>query len=274
MALLLRPRKSPRVIAHRGGAGDHPENTLAAGRAALLAGAEMLEFDLRPTADGVWVALHDSDLDRTTDGVGPLARHTWSGITRMRVRFPESHRAVSLESIPRLEDILSAFPSTPLSLEIKAGGRGDLSRLLSTISGAGAENRVVLGSARAWVTRRVRQEAPQVATHATPGEVVLSIVTARLLGRLWPWSGCSVLTLPPCTARGWRLFTPSLGKAARQAGVPVHLWTLNDRRAIRRYLAEGADGVVTDWPALAVEEWNRLDIARQIRSIGGDAPKP
>src|SRR5262245_13152385 len=62
---------SPRVIAHRGGRGLWPENTLYAFRRAAALGADVLEMDVRQTADGELVVLHDETVDRTTDGSGP-----------------------------------------------------------------------------------------------------------------------------------------------------------------------------------------------------------
>src|SRR3970040_315639 len=79
------------VIAHRGGAGLRPENTLAAFSHAVAIGADVLEIDVQPTADGAIVCIHDATVDRTTDGQGRVdsftlkelrkldAGHNWSG---------------------------------------------------------------------------------------------------------------------------------------------------------------------------------------------------
>lgn len=73
----------PRLIGHRGAAGLAPENTLASFRRAQAAGVAMVEFDVRLTADGIPIVLHDDDLGRTTDGHGPAAALTLADIKRL-----------------------------------------------------------------------------------------------------------------------------------------------------------------------------------------------
>ena len=70
LAALAVPR--PRAVAHRGGRGLAPENTLAACSLALALGVDAIEVDVRLTADGVPILLHDPTLERTTDGRGPV----------------------------------------------------------------------------------------------------------------------------------------------------------------------------------------------------------
>src|SRR5262245_49141024 len=70
----------PAVVAHRGSSATHPENTLDAFRAAVLAGADYVELDARLTADGVPVVLHDADVSRTTDGSGLVHELTLSQV--------------------------------------------------------------------------------------------------------------------------------------------------------------------------------------------------
>jgi glycerophosphoryl diester phosphodiesterase len=79
----VRATPIPRLIGHRGAAGLAPENTLAAIRAGAAAGAPMVEFDAKLTADGHVILMHDDTLERTTDGVGPVAMHTLAQIRRL-----------------------------------------------------------------------------------------------------------------------------------------------------------------------------------------------
>ena len=71
------------IIAHRGSSADRPENTLAALKRAIDAGATAVEVDVRSTKDGKLVILHDATLDRTTDGTGPLAEKTWTEVRKL-----------------------------------------------------------------------------------------------------------------------------------------------------------------------------------------------
>ena len=72
----------PLVIAHRGASGTRPENTLAAFRHAVALGADMIELDVQLTRDGEVVVIHDTSLDRTTDGQGPVAARELGKIFR------------------------------------------------------------------------------------------------------------------------------------------------------------------------------------------------
>ncbi|HEV2083603.1 MAG TPA: glycerophosphodiester phosphodiesterase family protein, partial [Gemmatimonadales bacterium] len=114
------------VIAHRGASGVAPENTLAAFELAVRQGADAFELDVRLTADGVPVVLHDPTLERTTDHTGPLAalrvaalKHIDAGARFTLDRgktFP--FRAVDVR-ISTLAEILRRFPEMPVLLEIK-----------------------------------------------------------------------------------------------------------------------------------------------------------
>src|SRR6478672_3890845 len=91
----------PIPFAHRGGASDKPENTMAAFERAVELGYRYLETDAHLTADGVLLAFHDHVLDRVTDRTGVVAELPWSEIKEARVDG---------EPIPLLEDLLGAWP--------------------------------------------------------------------------------------------------------------------------------------------------------------------
>lgn len=91
------------VAAHRGGAGLAPENTLEAYRNAIRIGADYVEIDVRETADGALVIMHDSAVDRTTDGTGEVSRLNASTIARLNAaaKYPGARR----QRVPTLEDV-------------------------------------------------------------------------------------------------------------------------------------------------------------------------
>ncbi len=86
------------VISHRGEHLSHPENTLAAYRAAIDLGADYFEADVRTTADGHLVLMHDSTVDRTTNGKGPVSKLTFAEIRKLSVRG---------EKVPTFDEALS-----------------------------------------------------------------------------------------------------------------------------------------------------------------------
>jgi glycerophosphoryl diester phosphodiesterase len=109
------------IAAHRGGCTDYPENTLAAFRAAVRLGAAMIELDLRRTADGAIVVLHDAKVDRTTNGRGRLDRFTLAEIRSLDAGSWK-HPRFARERIPTLDEVLEIVPHDVwLNLQIKSG---------------------------------------------------------------------------------------------------------------------------------------------------------
>ncbi len=109
-------------IAHRGASANFPENTLAAFRAAVEAGAQMIELDVQASRDGALVVLHDETVERTTDGFGRVDAIELAELKRLDagVRFSERFRG---ERIPTLDEVFRAItPRCGLNVEIKSRG--------------------------------------------------------------------------------------------------------------------------------------------------------
>lgn len=235
----------PRVLAHRGFAGPGaPGNSLASFRRALDAGADILESDVRASADGVAVLVHDADLD----GV-PVATLTAAALAERQV--------------PSLESALREFPEARFNLDIKAADAAAPAALV--IGAADAAGRVLLTS----FSRRRRQAAVRVldapvATSASSLGTVLALLAAstgspaltRLVTR-----GVDALQIPvraPARVGGMTLLTAPRVAVLRAAGIEVHVWTLQTSETLREALTAGAVGLVTDHTDVAVAvvgEW-------------------
>ena len=126
----------PIPFAHRGGAGDEPENTLAAFAAAVRLGYRYLETDVHATADGILLAFHDERLDRVTDRRGLVAELPWSEVARARV--------AGREPIPRLEELLEAWPQVRVNLDPKHDAA--VEPLVVVLRRPGVLERVCVGS--------------------------------------------------------------------------------------------------------------------------------
>ncbi len=114
------------IVGHRGAAARAPENTLAALRHGLALGADIVELDVQLTADGHVVVFHDEQLDRTTDGHGPLSAHSLAQLKRLDAGSWFSPRFAG-EPIPTLEEVLvwAQDAGIPLFIELKYHGRTD-----------------------------------------------------------------------------------------------------------------------------------------------------
>ncbi|MCA8948349.1 MAG: hypothetical protein KDE27_02535 [Planctomycetes bacterium] len=132
--------QAPLVVAHRGASSTHPENTLAAMRAAVDAGADLVEFDVYQTADGAWVCIHDQTVDRTTDAVKRLGRQRIKvdELTLAEIRALDAGSwfgaGFADERVPTLAEALAAIlPAAVPMIERKGGDAGALAAELARL---------------------------------------------------------------------------------------------------------------------------------------------
>ncbi|MEL4505771.1 glycerophosphodiester phosphodiesterase [Luteococcus sp. H138] len=230
------------ALAHRGGsllqANLGRENTLHAFGEALALGYTHLETDVHATRDGKLVAFHDAVLDRVTDGRGAVAETDFATVRRARI--------AGADQIPTLDEVLEAFPTARINIDIKAPGAVD--PLVSCLRAHRAEQRVCVGSFGAARLNRFRRlMGCDVATASGPVGVAW---TARvpLLPRLLASPGVALQLPVEHSVRGRRvrLLTPWLLDAAHRRGKVVHVWTINDATQMHELIDQGVDGLVTD----------------------------
>jgi glycerophosphoryl diester phosphodiesterase len=225
----------PIAFAHRGFAPDGTENSMAAFERAVKLGYRYLETDVRVTADGVALAFHDASLDRVTDRRGRISDLPWSVVRQAQIG--------GCEPIPKLIDLLAAWPHTYVNLDIKADR--SIAPTVAAIRSTGALARVCVG---AFSTRRIsavrRSLGPQLCTSLGPRAAMrLRLPSATRTPRASLTGRCAQVP-----ARiGRRTFVDGrYVAAAHRIGVPVHAWTVNDPAEMTRLLDLGVDGIMTD----------------------------
>jgi glycerophosphoryl diester phosphodiesterase len=237
------------VIAHRGGAGLRPENTLAAFQHAAQIGADILEMDLRAAADGAIVVIHDATVERTTDGSGAVASMKLAELKRLDAgyrwssdggaSFPYRGRGVR---IPALEEVFRLLPGSRMVLEMKQFEPPAVAALCDLIRRNGMQHKVLVASFADDAQRAFRRACPEVATSMASLEARLFIV---LFGLYTP----SVPALQaPDRLRETVLVTPELLERARGRNIKLHAWTVNEDARLRELARMGVDGVMTDRP--------------------------
>ena len=235
------------VIAHRGASAHAPENTLAAFALALRLGADCLELDVRASADGVPVVIHDPTLERTA-GIARAVHETTAAELRA---LPAACRP------PTLDDVLDAFgPATSYLVEVKRIPVETESVLLDALAMRDLDGRVTVQSFDHLLLRRLRRRDRDLPLAALfrPGADVRSG-----LGLVAPF----VDGIGPAAAQ----VDATLVGAARARGLAVRAWTVNDSAGMGRLLAAGVDGIITDRPERA-----RAVIGRAERLAGAEAP--
>ena len=245
----------PANFAHRGASARAPENTLEAFRLAVEAGAGGLELDVHMTLDGEIVVIHDTTVDRTTNGSGAVAQMTLDEIQALDAGYSFSpdggstypYRGRGLR-VPRLAEVYEEFPNSPVNIAIKGAQPGVEEAVLKVIREAGAAVRTLVASKHHGVVRRFRRvSGGSIPTSASRREIAKFYLLSRLrLERLYR-PAYDALQVPP-EYLGTRVVTPRFIEAAHARGVWVDVWTINDPQEMRRLLDLGADGVMTDHP--------------------------
>lgn len=222
----------PIAFAHRGGAGDHPENTLPAFQHAVDLGYTYLETDVHATRDGVLVAFHDADLSRTCGVDGRIETMTWAEVAAARV--------AGVEPIPRFDELVDAFPDARFNIDCKADSA--VGPLVEAIERLGCLDRICLGGFSDRRLRRLRRELGDGLCSSFGPAQVAALVFARRV----PWGG-QVAQVPVRSGR-ITIVSERTVETAHRLGVQVHVWTIDDPVEMHRLLDLGVDGIMTDRP--------------------------
>jgi len=226
------------VIAHRGASGQTPENTMAAFRRAVELGVGFIETDLHLTRDGHFVAVHDSTLDRTTNGRGPVKNFTLAQLRELDAGSWFSPEFAG-ERIPTLDEILAFVRETDavFYLELKAD------------AALGAEH------ALGYVLRNTGEGKSTVVLSFEPA-VLSSVrrIDATLLTGLLLDTPCDD-AVERAVRVGARqllprgdLVTAELIAQVHGEGLPVVAWTINEPAEMRALIEAGVDGIMSDFP--------------------------
>lgn len=228
----------PIPIAHRGGAAENPENTMAAFAAAVNLGFRYVETDVYITRDGVLVAFHDEGLQRLSGRPEAIADLAWRDLETVRVGGGHA--------IPRFEELLEAWPDLRIAVDPKHDQA--TVPLIEILQHAAAIERVCVGSfsGRRLATAR-RLGGPRLCTGLSPKEVGrLQAASAGLPVRVKAGACAQV----PPTAKGVPLVHKRFVDVAHSQGIAVHVWTIDDADEMQRLLDLGVDGIMTDRPTV------------------------
>ncbi|PRP92806.1 Glycerophosphoryl diester phosphodiesterase [Enhygromyxa salina] len=235
-------------IAHRGGASLRPEATLIAFENALAVGADVLEFDLHASSDGVIVVMHDDTVDRTTDGSGAIKDMSFDELRMLDAGYTFTtdggetypYRGMGLQ-IPTLEEVFEAFPDAYYMIEIKQAEPSIVADLLPIIADHGVGERLVLASFEQITLDEIRAQDPaQVTTMSAP-----EMVDLFSMGAEPGYEPPALFIQAP-----WEVVDQELVDVAHGHGIKVHPWTVNTEPLMEELIGYGVDGLITDDPAL------------------------
>lgn len=241
----------PLLIAHRGGSGLAPENTLAAFEAANRDwAADMIELDVQATADDMCVVIHDPTVERTTDGTGAVSELRFAELRTFDAgyRFTRDggksfpFRGKGLR-IPTLAEVLERLPTMPLTVEVKEGAAQ--APLFETIRQHDAVGRVIVAGMHDADRTLFPGYAGPVSASAEQFAAFYRFHLVRL-GRFRP-PPSDVVQLPEMH-EGRRIVTRRLVRDLAASDIPVHVWTVDEVEDMERLLDWGVRGIITDRP--------------------------
>lgn len=258
------------AYAHQGGAREAPSSTLYALRRAVDAGAHALELDVHATADGHLVVCHDETVDRTTDGSGAICDLTLDELRRLdnaywwvpgeqvvhgldpdsyplRGRAPDDREL----GIATLREVLAAFPSTILNLDIKQTAPAVVPyerELADLLREHDRTDDVIVASFWDTATDAFSAIAPEIPT--SMGTIATAtFYQAVQVGDPPPLTRHVALQVPPQHS-GLTIVDERFVTAAHDHGVAVHVWTIDDAEKMEAMVDLGADGIISDHPSV------------------------
>ena len=243
----------PIAFAHRGGAAHAPENSWPAFEHAVKLGYAYLETDARATFDGKLMAFHDRNLERVTDAEGPINMKSYREVAALRV--------AGSEPIPLIEDLLGAWPDVRFNIDVK--DEAGIPLLPGVLRRTSAWDRVCVTSFSGARLRAVRKLLDHPVCMTTSPSAIAAVrysigvgspgssgsagspgrsqePPTRLLARRLSQAGAWCAQVPG------RVATRPFVRRAHALGLDVHVWTINDRAGMTRFLDLGADGIMTD----------------------------
>jgi len=242
------PAHTPLVIAHRGLAIDHPENTLGAFVAGRDAGADILETDVHLSRDGQVIIAHDPTLERVASRPGRVSDYSAAELAEIDLGGGVG--------FPTLVELLEALPQAKLNIDLKTPGV--VPAFVDVIRQMNAHDRVLVASFDEPTRAQAVSALPGVATsanrkHVLPGLIWGLLRGQRALRRVF--DGIDAIQIPTAYL-GVPITTRRFVRQLTDMGKQVHVWTINEEAQMRQLLDLGVTGIVTD----------RTDIAVRVRA--------
>jgi glycerophosphoryl diester phosphodiesterase len=253
------------VIAHQGGDGLFPSNTLYAFQHAAELGVDVLELDVHTSKDGELVVIHDDTVDRTTNGTGNVSDLTLAELKKLDAGYdwsPERkgesfpYRGQDM-TIPTLGEVFTAFPDYRINIEIKQAEPSITQPLCDLIRQYNKQEQVLVVTFYDAAMNDFRQTCPEIVTAGAPGEIRTFYIFHRLfLGGVYRASA-DAFQVPEYQreedTNSLHIVTKRFVEDAKHKNIAVHVWTVDETEDMKRLLDLGVDGIITDRPDRLLE---------------------
>jgi glycerophosphoryl diester phosphodiesterase len=244
------------VIAHRGGDGERPGETLFAFAHAKELGVDVLEMDIRVTRDEQLVMMHNPTVRATTKGWLPVRCYTLAEIQELNAGYdwrdegigPLKYRDSQDPDlrVPSFEQVLERFSDMRMNIEIKGwhplSDKKIAREFCRLVEKYGMTNRILVASFHEQVLDVIRNQLKGVAISASTGKVARFVTSSRFgSGNYRP----DVEVIQTSS----RTIDSKLVQTARRHGLKLHGWTVDDPQEMDRLIDLGVDGIITNFPS-------------------------
>jgi len=243
------------TIAHRGGSALWPENTLHAFRKSIELGVDVIDMDVRMSLDGHLVIMHDSTLERTTDGRGKVKELNLSQLKKLDAAYfwdPEQNHSYPLRGtgikIPTLEEVFESFRGAGINIEIKQLSPSIVKPLCNLIKKYNLKQKVIVGAFLSSTINSFRRTCPEVATSASTGEILDFYYSTLDEDFYDSYNLKADLLQVPQNLGSLEIISKNFIEAAHSKNIPVQVWTINDTDTMKNLIQLGVDGIFTDHP--------------------------
>lgn len=243
-------KNRPEVIAHRGGEGHWPGETMYAFERAMEMGVDVLEFDVHMTRDGHLVLMHNPDVDATTDRSGQLKKMSLQEVQALDAGyrwkrggdFP--YRGIGIK-VPTLDEVFAAFPRVRMNIEIKQTDPSLVQKFCELIEKHKIpKDNLLVASFSDEVMREFRDKCRGVATSTAKVELAEFLLKDRLTGGNFKPKHADVIQM----VDKLNLVNAGFVERVHKHRLPVHAWTVNEPAEMRKVISAGVDGIITDYP--------------------------
>ncbi len=265
-AYYLNPHSKVLVIAHQGGDGIFPGDTLYAYEHAAALGVDVFEMDAHITKDGEIVLMHDEKVDGTTDGNGLIEDLTLQQLKKLDAAYkwsPDNGQTFPFRGqgiqVPTLRELFEKFPEMRYLIEIKLTKNPIDKPLCKLIREHNMQQKVIVASFHDQAMAMFRQTCPEVATSASQGEVTWFGLSGKVFLSGWLSPQYQALQVPyePSESKGIPIMTARFIREAHAKNVKVEPWTVDDPALMKQYIAWGVDDIITDRPDLMLQVLGR-----------------
>lgn len=242
------------VMAHAGGKGLWPDNTLFAMQHSAALGVDVLEMDIHATQDGILVVRHDDTVDAFTEGSGKIKEMSFAELRQLDAGYgwtPDDGQTFPFRGqgiqVPSLEEVLASFPDIKFNIEIKQTEPPIAKPLCDLLRAQQMTDQVLIGSFHQVALEEFRTVCPEVATSGFESEIRLFFgLNTAFLGNIYQ-TAVEAFQVPEYSG-GLHVVTPRFVKGAHRQNIDVHVWTVNETADMERLIDMGVDGIITDYP--------------------------